>query len=123
MPHPYGIELGTLMKMLKETKAKKIGAFLTGEFSRVSSAVAKRVCESAGVTTSTWVNAVTPQQAESLYNTLQEAKLKAPSTNCSNLPSSANAGPGTGSTWPATENRAERKPIFPTRMPGGIATT
>jgi DNA topoisomerase-6 subunit B len=81
-PHPYGIELGTLMKMLKETKAKKLGAFLSGEFSRVSSAVAKKVCAQAGVTTATWVNSVTPPVAEKVYNVLQETKLKAPSTNC-----------------------------------------
>ncbi|UCC30783.1 MAG: DNA topoisomerase VI subunit B, partial [Phycisphaerales bacterium] len=81
-PHPYGIELGTLMKMLKETKSKKLGAFLTSEFSRVSSAVARRVCAEAAVTTSTWVNAVTPPAAERLYNVLQSTKLKAPSTDC-----------------------------------------
>ncbi len=81
-PHPYGIELGTLMKMLKDTRAKKLGAFLTSEFSRVSGAVAKRVCAQAGVTTSTWVNAVTPPAAERLYNILQSTKLKAPSTDC-----------------------------------------
>ena len=28
-PHPYGIELGTFLKMLKETGEKKLGAFLT----------------------------------------------------------------------------------------------
>ena len=81
-PHPYGVELGTLMKMLKETHAKKLGAFLTSEFSRVSSAVAKRVCEESGVTTSTWVGAVPPPVIEKIYNTLQNTKLKAPSTNC-----------------------------------------
>ncbi|MCH8148662.1 MAG: DNA topoisomerase VI subunit B, partial [Planctomycetes bacterium] len=81
-PHPYGVELGTLMKMLKETQAKKLGAFLTSEFSRVSSAVAKRVCVESGVTTSTWVSAVLPPVIEKIYNTLQTTKLKAPSTNC-----------------------------------------
>ncbi len=81
-PHPYGIELGTLMKMLKETKAKKVGAFLSGEFSRVSGTVAKRVCQEVGITAVTWVSSVTPQVAERLYNVLQATKLKAPSTNC-----------------------------------------
>ena len=81
-PHPYGIELGTLMKMAKETKAKKVGAFLTTEFSRVSSAVAKRVCEAAKITTATWVSNITPAVAEALYAALQGTKLKAPSTNC-----------------------------------------
>jgi len=81
-PHPYGIELGTLMKMLKETKAKKLGAFLTGEFSRVSAAVAKSVCAAAGVTPATWVSAVTPPLAEAVYVALQNARLKAPATDC-----------------------------------------
>jgi DNA topoisomerase-6 subunit B len=81
-PHPYGIELGTLMKMLKDTKAKKLGVFLTTEFSRVSSAVARRACAEAGVTTATWVNSVTPPIAEGVYNALQSIRLKAPSTNC-----------------------------------------
>jgi DNA topoisomerase-6 subunit B len=81
-PHPYGVELGTLMKMLKETKAKKLGAFLTFEFSRVSSPVAKRVCAEAGVTPVTWVSAVTPPVAERLYHVLQSIRLKAPSTDC-----------------------------------------
>ncbi len=81
-PHPYGIELGTLMKMLKETKTTKLGPFLTGEFSRVSPAVAKKVAVAAGLTASTWVSGVNPTAAEKLYAALQQTKLKAPSTNC-----------------------------------------
>ncbi len=81
-PHPYGIELGTLMKMLKETGATKLGGFLSGEFSRVSPSVAKQVCTAAGATPHTWVNSVTPQTAEKLYQALQSTRLKAPSTDC-----------------------------------------
>ncbi len=81
-PHPHGIELGILMKMLKETSAKKVGAFLTSDFSRVSSTVAKEVCKKAGITSLTWVTAVEPHQVEKLYKALQAAKLRAPSTNC-----------------------------------------
>jgi DNA topoisomerase-6 subunit B len=81
-PHPYGIELGTLMKMLKETSAKKVGAFLQKEFSRVSPAVARQVCEKAGVTQLTWVNAIDPPTVEKLYNALQSVRLMAPSTDC-----------------------------------------
>ncbi len=81
-PHPYGIELGTFIKMIKETKAKKVGAFLTSEFSRVSAAVAKRVCAEAGVTNLTWTGSIGPPVAERIYNALGKTKLKAPSTNC-----------------------------------------
>ncbi len=81
-PHPYGIELGTFIKMLKESDTKNLGVFLATEFSRVSPAVAKKVCEAAGVTTRTYLGAITPPVAEKIYSTLQGMKLKAPSTNC-----------------------------------------
>ncbi len=81
-PHPYGIELGTFIKMCKETSAKQLGKFLTGEFSRVSSAVAQKVCKDAKVTPQTYMGSVSSQVAEKIYSALQETKLKAPSTNC-----------------------------------------
>ena len=81
-PHPYGIELGMFMKMLKETKAKNLGPFLSTEFSRVSPSVARRVCDDASVTTRTYVSTVTPPLAEKLYSSLQNTRLKAPSTDC-----------------------------------------
>ena len=81
-PHPYGIELGTFIKMLKETPAKNLSQFLTTEFSRVSPAIAQRVASASGVTVRTRVSGITPQVAERIYGTLQATKLKAPATNC-----------------------------------------
>lgn len=81
-PHPYGIELGTLMKMLKETSAKQLGAFLQQEFSRVSGPVAAEICRKANQSSRTWVNAVDPLNAEKLYQAMQTTKLRAPSTDC-----------------------------------------
>lgn len=81
-PHPHGIELGMLMKMLKQTESKKLGAFLQHEFCRVSPAVAAEVTRKAGLSTSTWVNALEPAAIEKLYRALQEARLKAPPTDC-----------------------------------------
>jgi DNA topoisomerase-6 subunit B len=81
-PHPHGIELGVLMKMLKETRSTQVGAFLQSDFSRVSPSAAKEVCAKAGITSRTWVSAVDPPTAEKLYNALQDSKLRAPSTDC-----------------------------------------
>ncbi|RJP36296.1 MAG: DNA topoisomerase VI subunit B [Phycisphaerales bacterium] len=81
-PHPYGIELGTLMKMLKQTECRKLGAFLQTEFSRVSPAVAAKIVGQAGLTMQTWVNSIDPPTAEKLYKALQAARLKAPPTDC-----------------------------------------
>ncbi len=81
-PHPYGIELGALMKMMKETSAKHVGGFLQTEFSRVSGSIARQVCEKAGLTARTWVAGVSPQAVEELYRALQSTRLRAPSTDC-----------------------------------------
>ena len=81
-PHPHGIELGTLMKMFKDTTAKKVGAFLQKEFSRVSAPTAKAVCAKAGITHLTWVNAVDSHTIERIYSALQAARIKAPGTDC-----------------------------------------
>lgn len=81
-PHPHGIELGILMKMLKETQAGKVGAFLQKEFSRISSPIAKTICASAKMTTQTWIKQLTPQNVEALYQAMQEMKVMAPRTDC-----------------------------------------
>jgi DNA topoisomerase-6 subunit B len=81
-PHPYGIELGMLMKMLKETASTQVGAFLQNDFCRISPKVAKEVCAQAGITPRTWINAVEPPTAEALYNALQQTKLRMPNTDC-----------------------------------------
>ena len=46
-PHPYGVELGRLMKMLRYTEYRTLQAFLTNEFSRVGSGTAKNICQEA----------------------------------------------------------------------------
>ena len=45
-PHPHGIELGVLMKMLQGTPHRTLQGFLTQEFSRVSVRVAKDIYSS-----------------------------------------------------------------------------
>src|SRR5262244_1700078 len=41
-PHPYGIELGMLLKMLHDTSSHSVAGFLAADFSRVSPALAKQ---------------------------------------------------------------------------------
>jgi DNA topoisomerase-6 subunit B len=81
-PHPYGIELGTLMKMLKNTKATQLGAFFKSEFSRVSPSVCKQITQKAGVTPASWVKQIGPREAERLYKAIQETRIMAPPTDC-----------------------------------------
>ncbi|MGC3969411.1 MAG: DNA topoisomerase VI subunit B [Pirellulales bacterium] len=81
-PHPYGIELGRLIAMLKDTRESTVSAFLSSSFSRVSSAAAKKVCDTAKISTRMNPGKAGRNDAENLFKALQEAKLPPPSTDC-----------------------------------------
>ena len=44
-PHPHGVELGTLLKMLEATESYSVSGFLQGEFTRVGGKTATKVCD------------------------------------------------------------------------------
>jgi DNA topoisomerase-6 subunit B len=81
-PHPYGIELGQLVTMLKDTSAPSMAQFLTTSFSRVSSRVAQKICETAKIGTRGNPKKIGRQEADSLYKAIQETKISAPGTDC-----------------------------------------
>jgi DNA topoisomerase-6 subunit B len=85
-PHPKGIELGTLLQMLKDYEVAERGGtlykFLQDQFCRVSHQTAAAFCERIKVTSRTKVADIEPQQAEKLYQEFQEAKLAPPPTDC-----------------------------------------
>jgi len=81
-PHPYGVELGRLVTMLKDTHASTTSAFLTESFSRVSSGVAKKICETAKITTRSNPRRIGRQEADSLYQAIQNTRISSPATDC-----------------------------------------
>jgi len=81
-PHPYGIELGRLVTMLKDTDAGTMSQFLTSSFSRVSSGVAQKICETAKISTRTNPKRVGRHEAEALFQAIQNTKISAPATDC-----------------------------------------
>src|SRR5205807_3790223 len=81
-PHPYGIELGMLLKMLQDTKSHWLSGFLAGDFSRVSPRLAEDICKTAGVSPRARPRDVHGQAAENLYRAIQSTKIMAPPTNC-----------------------------------------
>ena len=80
-PHPYGIELGILIRMLNITKARTLGSFLMQEFSRVGPSVAKEVCEKAKLQIGSKPIGVV-REAESLLKAIRTTKIIAPPTDC-----------------------------------------
>jgi len=63
-PHPYGVELGMLIRMLHDTDSRTLQSFLTKEFSRVGSGTAKQISENAALLPSTKPKTITREMAE-----------------------------------------------------------
>jgi len=81
-PHPYGVELGLLFKMARDSSSKQLSAFLQNEFSRVSLRVANRICEKAKIRKTLRPSRMSLRQAESLHAAINETKIMAPATDC-----------------------------------------
>ncbi len=81
-PHPYGIELGMLVAMLKDTKATTLAQFLTTSFSRVSSSVAAKICETAKLSTRSNPHRIGRTEADKLYQSIMATKIGLPATDC-----------------------------------------
>ncbi len=81
-PHPYGVELGRLIKMMENTESRTLQAFLTTEFSRVGPGTAKEICENSALLPNTKPKAFTREMAEQLFNGIQKTKIISPPTDC-----------------------------------------
>jgi len=81
-PHPHGIELGVLIKMLSDSKARRVRQFLTQEFSRVSPRVADDICAKAGVAVDEKPSRLSGDEARAIYGAIQQTKIMAPMTDC-----------------------------------------
>lgn len=81
-PHPYGVELGVLMRMIKATESRTLQSFLTNEFSRVGSGTAKAICENAALLPNTKPREVTREMAEKLMEGINKTKIISPPTDC-----------------------------------------
>lgn len=81
-PHPYGVELGRLIKMLELTQAKTLQQFLTDEFSRVGTGTAKEICGNSSLLPNTKPETITRESAEQLLKGIQNTRIMAPPTDC-----------------------------------------
>lgn len=81
-PHPYGVELGVLMKMMQDTKAHTLQSFLMQDFSRVSAKVAKDICDKAGLPENAKPTRIAREESEKLFKAINATKIMAPPTDC-----------------------------------------
>jgi DNA topoisomerase-6 subunit B len=81
-PHPYGVELGIMLKMLKQTERRTLQAFLTEEFSRVGPGTAKEICQHAGLATNMKPAELEIAHVEKLMEGIKQTKIISPPTDC-----------------------------------------
>ncbi len=81
-PHPYGVELGILIKMLHDTSARTLQSFLHSDFSRVSMRVAKAICEKAKLYERARPSRIARQEADNLLRAINATKIMSPPTDC-----------------------------------------
>ena len=81
-PHPYGVELGRLVTMLQEHPQDTVAQFLTTSFSRVGAGVARRICETAKLSTRAKAAKIGRGEADALYRAIQDTRIPPPATDC-----------------------------------------
>jgi len=89
-PHPHGIELGQLQRMLSESTDSRLSVFLRTNFSGVSTRAAKELCSAAELDVKVKPKQMKPDQIRALLESFQgermfngkPVKLLNPPTNC-----------------------------------------
>ncbi|MCK5565181.1 MAG: DNA topoisomerase VI subunit B [Planctomycetes bacterium] len=81
-PHPYGVELGMLFKMARDSNSKTVSEFLRKEFSRVSPHVAAKIVKTAKLSARLKPKKITLADAEALHKAVNVTKIMAPSSDC-----------------------------------------
>ncbi len=81
-PHPYGVELGVLMQMFRDTKARNVSSCFQNDFSRISSRTAGEICKRARVAPTRRPSEIEREEAERLHQAIQATKIMAPPLDC-----------------------------------------
>jgi DNA topoisomerase-6 subunit B len=81
-PHPHGIHLGTLQRMLREAEERKMTSFLRHNFSGISMRAAREILEKAGLDESRQPRRIRAEEAQLIVNSFQKVKLLNPPTDC-----------------------------------------
>ena len=81
-PHPYGIELGTLIKMAKDTKARQLNSFLKTGFSSMGDRTTNMAIQKAGLEKNLNPKQMSREQFLDLHKAFKKVKIMSPSADC-----------------------------------------
>lgn len=81
-PHPHGVELGVLMRMIKNTDSRTIKSFMQNEFTRVGRTSAEDILEETELSGKERPSTLEKSEMETLLEAMQSTNLQNPPTNC-----------------------------------------
>ena len=81
-PHPHGIQLGTLQRMLRESTDRRMTSFLKHNFSGVSPRAAKEILGAADIEEGRTPKRIKPDEAKAMITAFQAVKLLKPPMDC-----------------------------------------
>lgn len=82
LPHPEGIELGMLTKMLRYTDRQKLAPFLRYSFSRIGLQTAQDICKTAHLDVDADPHNLNLEEIKKILAAFKKVKITAPSTDC-----------------------------------------
>jgi DNA topoisomerase-6 subunit B len=81
-PHPYGVELGRVLKIAKSTSCKQLKSFLKDEFSSVGEHTANQLLKVAGLSASLNPRSIGYKETKELIDAFKRVKIMPPPINC-----------------------------------------
>jgi len=81
-PHPYGVELGLMARLLKETKCRNINSFLKEEFCRVGPKTAATILQMAELPFRRSPKRLKQDELQMLLDAIAGARIPSPPTDC-----------------------------------------
>ncbi len=81
-PHPYGVELGRLMRMFQDSQDRHIATALKNDFSRLTPKVVEDILKIAGVSPKARPRDLDTPAIERVHKAFGKVKIMAPATNC-----------------------------------------
>jgi DNA topoisomerase-6 subunit B len=81
-PHLHGVELGVVLRMVDNSKARTVSSFLQEEFTRVGRTSAQTICEEAEIDDGRRPNTLDKDEIEQLLKAAENVNLQSPPTDC-----------------------------------------
>jgi len=81
-PHPYGLELGTMQTMLKNTTARTIRSFLINDLSRISPSIADSILSKVEIDPNKKPEEITTHEIEKIIRAFTKENIQRPPTDC-----------------------------------------